>query len=100
MAGFYPGAVSNILETNGFEYLDPINEFADALLALSIEGIWRGEPISGDPLFNGRIGDGHFSAPGCALWAEVVGRRLALLVDLHLAETGRARPGRRPVRSP
>ena len=103
MAGFYPGAVSNILETNGFEYLDPINEFADALLALSIEGLLRGEPISGDPLFNGRIGDGHFSAPGCALWAEVVGRRLALLVDLHFAETGRARPGRRAgttLRSP
>jgi hypothetical protein len=94
MAGNYPGAVSNILETAGFEYLDPINEFANALLSLSIEGLRRGEPIAGDPLFNGRIGDGHFSAQGCEVWAEAVGRRLALLVDLRFAETGRARPGR------
>ena len=94
-AGFYPGAVSNILETNGFEYLDPLNEFANTLLALSIEGLRRGEPILGDPLFNGRIGDGHFSAQGCAVWAEVVGRRLALMDDLQFAQSGRARPGRR-----
>jgi hypothetical protein len=94
MAGFYPGMVSNILEASGFEYLDPINEFTNALLALSIEGLRRGEPIAGDPLFNGRIGDGHFSAQGCEVWAEAVGRRLALLIDLRFAETGRARPGR------
>ncbi|HZW32190.1 MAG TPA: SGNH/GDSL hydrolase family protein, partial [Isosphaeraceae bacterium] len=95
LAGFYPGAVSNILETTGFEYLDPINEFSNALLALSIDGLKRGEPISGNPLFNGRIGDGHFSAQGCVVWAEVVGRRLGLLVDLQLAKTGLARPLRR-----
>ena len=34
-------------------------------------------------------------APGAALWAEIVGRRLALLVDLH--PTGGWPRGRRPV---
>ena len=64
LAGNYPGPISNILETTGIQYLDPINEFADALLAIEIEGLRRGEPVTGDPLFNGRIGDGHFSPPG------------------------------------
>ena len=35
----------------------------------------------GSPLFNGRIGDGHFSARGCEIWAAAVGRRLALLIE-------------------
>jgi hypothetical protein len=95
MAGFYPGMISNILGVNSLEYLDPINEFANAFLKLEIEASRRGEPISGDPLFNGRIGDGHFSAIGCELWAEAVGRRVALLIEKHVAGTGRPRPPQR-----
>jgi hypothetical protein len=80
LAGNYPGRVSNILETTGVQFLDPINEFADALLAVEAEGFMRGQPVIGDPLFNGRIGDGHFSPQGCEVWAERVGRRIALLL--------------------
>jgi hypothetical protein len=92
LAGNYPGPVSNISETNGFTFLDPIGEFADALLSLEIEGIRKGEPVTGDPLFNGRIGDGHFSPRGCEIWAERVGRRLALLLMRQLAERGELGP--------
>ncbi len=86
MAGYYPGRVSNILGTTGFVYLDPMNEFANSLLAIEIDGLRRGEPISGDPLFMGKIGDGHFSPQGCEVWAETVGRRVFLLIMRKLAE--------------
>ena len=88
MAGYYPGRVSNILETAAFLYLDPMNEFANALLAIEVEGLRRGEPPSGDPLFMGKIGDGHFSPQGCVVWAEAVGRRVFLLLSRKLAERG------------
>jgi hypothetical protein len=96
LAGNYPGPVSNISETNGLLFLDPIAEFADALLAMEIEGLRRGEPVAGDPLFNGRIGDGHFSPRGCEIWAERVGRRVSLLLMRQLAERGQALPPMSP----
>ena len=91
MAGYYQGRVSNILGATGVNYLDPINEFANALLAIKIEGFRKDEPVKGNPLFMGRIGDGHFSAPGCEVWAESVGRRVSLLVLRKLAEGGMSR---------
>jgi hypothetical protein len=91
MAGYYPGRVSNILDASGLLYLDPINEFANALLEIEIEGDRKGEPIVGNPLFMGRIGDGHFSPRGCEVWAEAVGRRVSLLIMRKLAEGGMAR---------
>jgi hypothetical protein len=91
-AGFYPGPVSNILETTGFLFLDPIDAFADALLSLEIDSLRRGEPLTGDPLFNGRIGDGHFSPGGCEVWADRVGRRVSLLLMKKLAERGQLEP--------
>ena len=42
MAGFYPGQVSNILESTGFEYLDPADAFANAQLELSNKARARG----------------------------------------------------------
>ncbi len=86
LAGNYPGPVSNASATSGLNFLDPIAEFADALLAIEIEGLKRGQPVTGDPLFNGRIGDGHFSPRGCEVWAERVGRRIALLLMRQVAE--------------
>ncbi len=86
LAGNYPGPISNVLGVTGIQYLDPINEFADALLSIEIDGLKRGEPVTGNPLFNGRIGDGHFSPQGCELWAERVGRRIWLLLTKRLAE--------------
>jgi hypothetical protein len=86
LAGNYPGPVSNLLGVSGMQYLDPINEFADALLSIEVEGLRRGEPAKGDPLFNGRIGDGHFSPQGCELWAERVGRRIWLMLTKRFME--------------
>jgi hypothetical protein len=40
--------------------------------------------LTGSPLFNGRLGDGHFSAIGSELWAETVGARLALMIEARL----------------
>jgi hypothetical protein len=92
MAGYYPGRVSNILETTGFAYLDPIDEFANTLLAIEVDQLRRGEAPSGDPLFMGKIGDGHFSPQGCEVWAEAVGRRISLLISKRLAERGGLTP--------
>jgi hypothetical protein len=80
-AGYYPGRVSNILEVNSTMFLDPAEDFINSHLALVIEGERRGHRPAESPLFNGEIGDGHFSARGSELWAESVGRRLVLLLE-------------------
>jgi hypothetical protein len=90
LAGNYPGPISNIIEVSGLQYLDPIDAFADALLSIEIDGLRRGDTLKGDPLFNGWIGDGHFSPSGCEVWAERVGRRLALLLTKRLVEVQQA----------
>jgi len=81
LAGFYPGMISNLLESTGVEYLDPISDFVDAHLASSLKGESTGVAPTGSSLFNRRIGDGHFSPEGCELWAAVVGRRLELMIQ-------------------
>ncbi len=96
--GFYPGLVTNYLRATAQEYFDPIADFVNAQLALSIEA--KDQVPGSSPLFNGRIGDGHFSARGSELWAAVVGRRLGLLLQLEEAsreahqrkQEGHARP--------
>jgi hypothetical protein len=93
LAGNYPGPISDILETSGLLFLDPISDFANALLSLEIDGIKHDKPVKGNPLFNGRIGDGHFSPQGCEVWAESVGRRMSLLLLEHVA----GHVGRRPT---
>jgi hypothetical protein len=80
MAGNYPGLASNFIEGSGLHYLDPIDEFTDAFLERSIEARRAGRPLVPNPLFNGRIGDGHFSPPGCEVWARAVGRRILALI--------------------
>jgi hypothetical protein len=62
--------------------LNPSEAFANAHLSLLIEGEQRGERPSGCLLYNEKIRDGHFSALGAQVWAETVGRRLALLIDI------------------
>src|SRR5271166_6320386 len=79
-AGFYPGMVSNILESAGQFYLDPFEDFATELLRLSTERQREGRPTSPNPLFNGSLGDGHFSPLGCDVWARAVAKRLGLLL--------------------
>jgi hypothetical protein len=81
--GFYPGLITNDLPASGQEYLDPIAAFVNAQLTLSMEA--KEQASGSSPLFNGRIGDGHFSARGAELWAALVGRRLGFLVQLQEA---------------
>ncbi len=91
LAGNYPGMISNVLEATGLEFLDPISEFANAQLAASLKAEATGPTSSASPLFNGHLGDGHFSPEGCELWAAVVGRRLHLLIQQRQAALERAK---------
>ena len=68
-AGLYPGMVSNILESASVFYLDPIEDFANETLARTNQLRRENKPTSPNPLFNGAVGDGHFSA----LWLRPVG---------------------------
>lgn len=72
--------VSNILESASVFYLDPIEDFANETLARTNQLRRENKPTSPNPLFNGAVGDGHFSALGCDLWARAVARRLVLLL--------------------
>jgi hypothetical protein len=80
-AGFYPGLLSNILEVNSTMFLDPSEDFINAHLELVIAGERKGQRPQGCLLFNGHIGDGHFSPTGSKVWAAAVGRRLVLLLE-------------------
>jgi hypothetical protein len=91
MAGNYPGQASNIIEANGVEFLDPIDEFANAQLEFAIAAQRSGKPFTASPLFNGRIGDGHFSARGARVWASAVGGRLALMIQRRVEADRSAR---------
>lgn len=82
-AGFYPGLISNILDVASESYLDPIEAFVDRNMAMIIEADRAGHRPVTSPLYNGHIGDGHFSPVGAEVWAEAVARRLALLLEKH-----------------
>ncbi len=84
IAGHYPGNVSNILEESSLNFLDPSDDLIDAHLQLVVDGERNGEPPHGCPLFNVKYHDGHFSALGASVWAETVGRRVALLLEPSL----------------
>jgi hypothetical protein len=82
-SGLYPGMISNTLHTSAIYFLNPAESFANAHLDLLTQGERRGERPAGCLLYNEKIRDGHFSALGAQVWAEAVGRRLALLLDLN-----------------
>jgi hypothetical protein len=85
-AGHYPGQISNILEGLGVSYFDPFEEFAEETERLALKAIAEGKPTQPNPLFNGHLADGHFSALGCRLWGDCVGRRLALILERRKAQ--------------
>jgi hypothetical protein len=91
-SGNYPGKISNVLDMIGPQYLDPIAEFANAQLEIINKNRALGFPSTPSPLFNGRIGDGHFSARGAEIWAATVGRRVALLLEKRRWATIRLSP--------
>ena len=61
-AGNYPGKLANLLEVVALDYFDPMPAFANAQLELANKARRLKTPAGASPLFNGRIGDGHFSA--------------------------------------
>ena len=85
LAGYYPGLFSNVLEATGLEYLDPIEDFVDAHLEASLASKRAGKYPTGNSLFNGRVGDAHFSPEGCRVWARAVARRLALVIEKRMS---------------
>jgi hypothetical protein len=78
--GNYPGRVSNLFQYGPIRYLDPLDEFLDEHLRLIREGARAGHRPSHNPLYNGQIGDSHFSPLGSQFWAKVVARRLDLIM--------------------
>jgi hypothetical protein len=73
---YYPGRVSNLFPGSSLAYCNPFDEFIDAHL----EALRDGAPPGRSVLFNHAINDNHFSPHGSRLWAEIVGRRLRLLM--------------------
>ena len=104
LAGNYPGQFSNVLEATGLEYLDPIEDFVNAHLEASLAARKAGTNPTGNSLFNGRVGDAHFSAAGCRVWATAVGHRLALVIEKRISsqnahmQTGMRSDADRPPR--
>ena len=78
--GHYPGQISNVADVGSFFYLFPIEEFVNENIRLMREGDRKGARPANSPLFNGHIADGHFSPIGSELWANTIGKRLALLL--------------------
>ncbi|WP_165244783.1 SGNH/GDSL hydrolase family protein [Paludisphaera soli] len=79
--GFYPGLVSNIFPGPPAYFCDPLEAFLDEHLRLRREASEGNSTLSRSPLYNRHIDDDHFSPVGADLWAEVVARRLVLLLE-------------------
>jgi lysophospholipase L1-like esterase len=79
--GHYPGNLANILAIPSLMFLDPIDDFVNADLKLQNDSPPPVQTSSRASLFNSSLGDSHFSPAGAAVWADSVGRRLALLLD-------------------
>ncbi len=79
MTGNHPGRISNDAWHRGIYYIDPIETFVDENLRLLNDMEKLGKRPAESPLYNGHLKDGHFSPKGCALWADVVARRVTLL---------------------
>lgn len=76
----YPGRIPDIVPESAV-YFDPMEDFLEAQDREVEARRARGEPTAPSPLFNGKLGDGHFSPLGCRVWAESVGRRLARILE-------------------
>jgi lysophospholipase L1-like esterase len=94
---FYPGRIPIIYQTISSRYCDPLNDFTDEHLRLRRTARKEGRPPLQGMLYNHDISDNHFSPRGAALWAEVVGRRLTLLIDPTAPEGDTAESGTPPA---
>jgi hypothetical protein len=88
-AGHYPGKVANLMELPGIWFCDSTDAFIDADLKVRPRSNPGGDRLNGrSHLYNGDLGDGHLSPTGAALWAKIVARRLALLLEKDTAVSG------------
>jgi hypothetical protein len=78
---YYPAPVCAIFHSGASRYCDPLNEFVDEHLRLSVGRLKAGLSPASCLLFNRDISDDHLSPRGAALWAQIVGRRLVSLLD-------------------
>jgi hypothetical protein len=80
-SGDYPGRVANIARADGPYFCDATEAFVGENLVIQAELRRAGRPMpERTPLYNGALGDGHFSPRGSALWGRFVAERLALLL--------------------
>ncbi len=77
----YPGPIERLMGVSSLNYVFPIEDLVDEFLRLRLESVRSGAGFSGDPLYNSRIDDHHFSPLGTAVWGRALGRRLALLLE-------------------
>jgi lysophospholipase L1-like esterase len=75
----YPGPITAELSVGGAHYFDPTEAFSNAELTEVNKRMAEGTRQGWSPLFNGRLGDHHFSPLGCSVWGSAVARRLSLL---------------------
>ena len=79
--GNYPGQVSNLVSVAGRWFCDPTDAFIDEDLTFRLPGKSGVKTLNGrSHLYNARLGDGHLSPAGTAVWGKFVAHRLALLI--------------------
>ncbi len=79
--GDYPARVATITRSSGPYFCDATEAFVGENLAIRGEFRRSGRQMpERTPLYNGALGDGHFSPRGSALWGRFVAERLALLL--------------------
>jgi hypothetical protein len=80
-SGDYPGRVATAAKAIGPFFFDATDAFVDEHLAIRRERQLAGRTMpTRTPLYNGDLGDGHFSPRGCALWGRIVAGRVAGLL--------------------
>lgn len=83
-AAQYPGMVADTAGLSGPYFCDATDAFVNADLQIRREHSLGSQPKS--PLYNGHMGDGHFSPQGAAIWGKVVARRIALILSSQRKE--------------
>lgn len=80
-SGDYPARVASVAHVGGPFFLDATEAFVGEHLVIRREFERSGRTMpTRTPLYNGDLGDGHFSPRGCALWGRIVAERVALLL--------------------
>ncbi|MHC5540514.1 hypothetical protein ACYOEI_20025 [Singulisphaera rosea] len=79
--GKFPGKFTDLCQLSTSRYYNPLEILIDENLRLVNEQERKGGGPSNSQLYNGHIGDGHFSPKGSKAWARGVGHRLTLILE-------------------